>query len=258
MSKNVVYMVKLADSVKPGRTDAYDFSIRSWKSYCDKHDAELFILRERIYDESYMNAIWHKIFSIDVLKNSNVDFNKILVADCDTIIHPDAPNIFDVADDNICAIHNMGCYDWIIRSMENYSHELFDGYMFPLREYINSGILVINGKHAKFFNAVHDFYRENSDRIVNCQRTYGTGTDQPVINFLYHILNEPVTLLPFEWNMQELPRLEILDTDLTFTKFGYIYHFNGIPPTYKLYPNRDNESAVYQWMEYTYNKLYAK
>ena len=29
--------------------------------------------------------------------------------------------------------------------------------------------------------------------------------------------------------MQNMQRFEILDNELTFTKIGWIYHFNGIP-----------------------------
>ena len=29
--------------------------------------------------------------------------------------------------------------------------------------------------------------------------------------------------------MQDMNRFEILDDELTFTKLGWIYHFNGIP-----------------------------
>jgi len=35
---------------------------------------------------------------------------------------------------------------------------------------------------------------------------------------------------------------------LTFTKIGWIYHFNGIPN------NKDND-ACYHWMEKTWDKI---
>ncbi len=38
-----------------------------------------------------------------------------------------------------------------------------------------------------------------------------------------------ILLLGYEWNMQNMQRFEILDNELTFTKIGWIYHFNGIP-----------------------------
>ena len=41
--------------------------------------------------------------------------------------------------------------------------------------------------------------------------------------------------LGYEWNMQDLNRFELLDEELTFTKIGWIYHFNGIDDNVRNY-----------------------
>ena len=51
----------------------------------------------------------------------------------------------------------------------------------------------------------------------------------PVLNFSVKQKNIEYKQLGYEWNMQHMQRFEILDEDLTFTKIGWIYHFNGIP-----------------------------
>jgi hypothetical protein len=258
MSKqNVVFMVNLSEDLKKNRNAPYKFSVDSWKHYCDRHGCELFVLEDRIYDEDYMNANWHKMFAIPLLESNDIEFENILIVDSDTIVHPESPDVFNLADGTIRAVHNTGNYDWVIRSMENYSHEMFNGKMFPLDDYINTGLLLINKNHTSFFREVQEFYFDNVNKIMDVQRKYGVGTDQPVLNFLIHEHSQKLNLLPFEWNMQELPRLEILDLDLTFTNFGWVYHFNGIPPEYVLY-NHIDESSVYQWMKYTSEKLFNK
>ena len=35
--------------------------------------------------------------------------------------------------------------------------------------------------------------------------------------------------LPYEWNMTNMMKKEILSTSFGFTKVGWVYHFNGIP-----------------------------
>lgn len=253
---NVIFMVNLKETKKPNRTDSYKFSINSWKVYAERHSCLLYVLEERVIDEEMMNANWHKAFALSILRNSGIKYDKVLIVDSDTIPHPDAPCIFDVCTENgIHAVHNMGNYDWVIRSMENYSATLFNNYTFELDEYINTGVMVVDDSCYDFFNDVQEFYGENMYSIREIQERFGTGTDQPVLNFLIHLHNVPLHILPFEWNMQELPRLEILDTMLTFTKYGYVYHFNGISPDYKLY--NSPESSVYQWMNFVYNKLYG-
>jgi hypothetical protein len=49
--------------------------------------------------------------------------------------------------------------------------------------------------------------------------------------------------------MTGLNLMEALTDDLIFTKFGWVYHFNGIPDT--SYGNK-----VEYFMSKTYNKLY--
>jgi len=81
--KNVVFMMNV-DLAKEGRfassrTDPYKYSIDSWKRWCDKNDCELFVLQDRIYDESYMNANWHKLFAFQLLEANSIDYNQILI-----------------------------------------------------------------------------------------------------------------------------------------------------------------------------------
>ena len=58
-------------------------------------------------------------------------------------------------------------------------------------------------------------------------------------------------LLPYEFNMTDLVRKEILDDQLTFTKIGWIYHYCAIP-------NNHNQEATLYWMKKTYEHLYEK
>ena len=62
MSKNIVYMINLVEDAKLDRTRPYEFSIKSWQHYCTAYDCELYVLEDRIYEETYMNANFHKLF----------------------------------------------------------------------------------------------------------------------------------------------------------------------------------------------------
>ena len=57
-------------------------------------------------------------------------------------------------------------------------------------------------------------------------------------------------MLPYEFNMCDMPRKEILDDDLLFTKLGWIYQFNCIPN------NIDNQYTNY-FMKKTYEHFYG-
>jgi len=235
MSKNIVFIVNLEEQKKQGRGTPYHYSISSWDIWCKKNDCELFVLTERIYPENYMNANWHKLYVFQLLDDSGIDYDQILIVDADTIIHPNAPNIFELSKRKFCAVHNYGSYDWICRSIENYKKHLFPNVEVPLFEYFNSGIIICNKSHKNFYEKIINFYLNNQEKIRILQETYHVGTDQPVLNYFVQQEKIEYKQLPYEWNMQDLRRFEILDEELTFTKIGWIYHFNGIPDDMRNY-----------------------
>ena len=123
--KNIVFIVdvKLKGSGRWAgtRSDPYKFSIDSWKSWCNKNNCELFVLTEEILPHAHMPISWQRYYIFDLLEANGIEYDQILYVDADTIVHPDAPNIFEISDRKFCFVHNEGSYDWVLRSMENYS-----------------------------------------------------------------------------------------------------------------------------------------
>ena len=235
MSKNVVFIVNLEETKKQGRNTPYHLSVKSWDVWCKKNDVELFVLTERVYPEEYMNANWHKIFALNLLDANDIDYDQVMIVDADTMIHPDAPNVFDETEHKFCAVHNYGSYDWVCRSIENYKKHLFPEVDVNLFDYFNSGVIICNKKHKEFYDKVIEYYTENRDNIVRMQETYGVGTDQPVLNFMVQREDIDYKQLPYKWNMQDMTRFEILDEQLTFTNIGWLYHFNGLDDKVRYY-----------------------
>ena len=114
----------------------------------------------------------------------------------------------------------------------------------PLFEYFNSGVIICNKEHKEFYEKIIKFYLDNRDNIVKLQDTYGVGTDQPVLNFFVQKENIDYKQLGYEWNMQDMRRFEILDEELTFTKIGWIYHFNGIPDDLRNYMMKKTKGGI--------------
>lgn len=242
--KNIVFIVNLEESYKQGRNTPYHFAVQAWTKWCQTHNAELVVLTERIYPEDYMNANWHKLFVFQLLEASEIEYNQILIVDADTIPHPNSPNIFEMTDNKFCAVRNFGSMDWVCRSYENYKKHLFPDVTYSPFQYFNSGVLVVNKDHKQLYDDIIEFYKNNSDTILELQRTYGVGTDQPVLNFFIHKDNIQHKLLDYEWNMQDMNRFEILQNDV-YINIGWIYHFNSMPIDMRNY-----------LMQKTYNILY--
>ena len=243
---NIVFII---DIKKEGKTKKeYQYSIDSWKYFCDKYGHTLLVLDEPIVDTNYMGVIWQRYFLFDILDHNEIDYNQVLIVDADTIIHPDAPDIFTLTEDKYCLVHDDGDFDWILRSMENYHHHLFqDQPLFNWYEYFNSGFQIVNKSHREFFNTMRKFYEENVEQILWCQKTYGVGTDQTPLNYLLRRENIETKALSYKFNMSCMATKEVVNEAMQHTEVGYVMHFNGLP-------NKD-ESVPY-WMELTYKYLY--
>ena len=216
-----------------------NFSIKSWENWCQKNNCEIFILNESYYT----NNLFNKFIIFDLLENENISYDQILITNTDTIINPNAPNIFNLTQNKLCGCFYDSSYNWLFRSIENYSKFMFSGATFPYYEYLDMGVIIVNKKHKSFFKKIQDFYLHNEDNIAKMDQTFRVGTDSPIFNFLLHEDKIDLKVLPYEWNMQDMLRKEVIDPNLVFTEIGWIYQFN-------LLQNKE------YWMETTYKHLF--
>lgn len=250
--KNIVFIMDI-DLQGQGRWAStrrapYQYSIKSWQQWCKKNDAELFILSDCLLDHTEMGICWQRYYLFDILDSNEIEYDQILMVDADTIVHPDCPNVFNLTERKLVGVHNDGSYDWVLRSMENYSHYVFNGFMSKWWNYIDCGFIIVNETHKPFFTTITDFYWANKHLLKQVE-SFHVGTDQTPFNILVEREGIELKLLPYEFNMIDLNRKELLQENLPFTKIGHIYQFNGIP-------NNQNDSLTMYWMKKTYEHLY--
>ena len=252
--KNLVFMmdidIKGDGRYASSRRAAYKYSIDSWKRWCDKNNCELFILNDLVMDNNKMGICWQRYYLFDILEANEIEYDQVLMIDADTIVHPDTPNFFEMSEGKLCGAQFDGSWDWVLRSVENYSKYIFDGYMMPWYEYFDCGFILVNKNHKQFFQDIISFYFVNQDNLIKVQNTFHTGTDQTPVNMLVHQRGIDLKLLPYEFNMNDMNRKEILTEDLLFTKVGWIYQYNAIPN------NKDNQLTNY-FMKKTYEHFYG-
>ena len=252
--KNIVFTMDI-DLAGEGRYAStrrlpYQYSIKSWEKWCEKNDCELFVLTDLLLPQEEMAICWQRYYLFDILDANNIKYDQILSVDADTIVHPDCPNFFEMTDRKMCGGHCEGSYDWIIRSIENYGKFFFDGHVMDFWKYIDCGFVVINETHRDFFTQVTDFYNENADLLRQVEKEWHAGTDQTPVNILIHDRDVNFKWLPYEYNMCDMTRKELLTDDLLFTKWGWIYQYNSIP-------NNKEDKLTYHWMKKTYEYLYG-
>lgn len=230
------------------RRAPYQYSIKSWQQWCDKNNAELFLLTDLLLDHNEMGICWQRYYLFDILESNNINYDQILMVDADTIVHPNCPNVFNMSEHKLVGVHCEASYDWILRSLENYGKYAFNNFISKWWNYIDCGFIIVNEVHKPFFKSIIDFYWENKNLLKDLESLH-VGTDQTPFNILVEREKVDLKLLPYEFNMVDMVRKEILTEDLLFTKIGYIYQYNCIPN------NKDNQ-ATYYWMKKTYDYLF--
>ena len=255
MAKNVIFMMNVdlkgEGRFASSRIKPYELSVKSWKHWADKNDCELFVLREPLIDHNVMGICWQRWYVFDLLESNGIEYDQILSVDADTIVHPDCPNFFEMTDRKFTVVHFDGSWDWVLRSLESYSKFVFSGYQLEdWSKYFDSGFWIVNEQHKEFAKLMTDTYHENIQLFKQMEDTFHTGTEQTPLNFLVNMEGVEMTHLPYEFNMNDMPRKELLHDDMLFTKVGWVYQFNCIPN------NKDNELTNF-WMQKAYQHFYG-
>jgi len=246
--KNIVFITAIESPTNVQRSEAYKYSIDSWKVWCRANKCDLRVLDEPLFDYSEMKPNYYRYYCFELLGDE--PFNQICLVDADTIVHPLCPNFFELTNNEFCAVHNEGDYDWLCRSVENYEYEFFGRQNVEpsyIWNYFNTGFLVLNKNFKYIFDELLDLYWNNQSKVQSMQQKYGVGTDQPLLNMLVRNKNMKVNLLPYQFNMQDLSRKNVLDERMLFLNIPGIYHFNAIS---------SGTQAVNQWMEKVFKYLY--
>jgi hypothetical protein len=248
MKKNIIFIPYIQ---RDSRSKTYNYSIKSWEHFCTKNNCELFLLEDLLLPIEEAKITWQRYYIFDILEANNIEYDQIAMIDADTIVHPECPNFFKLVNHKFGGVVNLGSQDWILRSIENYKKYIFNDIdvNVPYHQYINGGFQVFNKRHKDFFKKMLDFYFSNKDNLISMQNTFHTGTDQTPLNYLLQLEKVDIEYLPYEFNMCDMNRFEILTDDLLFTKLGWIYHYNAIP-------NNVNSTRVHYFMEKTYKYLY--
>jgi lipopolysaccharide biosynthesis glycosyltransferase len=254
--KNIVFIPNI--DLGNGRNNAYHYSIDSWKAWCDKNNCELLVWEDLLFPVDYMKVTWQRYYLFDILEANDINYDQILMVDADTIVHPDCPNFFVIADGKYCGVMNDGDYEWVLRSIRGFGDELFNGMRVNPWNYINGGFQILNKNHKEFFESMKKYYNDNSSLISDTILKLKTATDQTILNLMLHKNQIDVKVLPDCYNLQDLTRKNLLYIDkscwwsdeLHYLNAGWVYHFNAIPQ------NNMGRDVNY-WMKRTYEELYV-
>ena len=240
MKKNVVWWVGVKNdlySEKYGGWEWIDISKKTWQYWCKKNNVEFVAFEEPIEKNlTDFRINWQKaIFVFDELERRNIDYNQICLIDCSHMIKWNAPNFFELTNNQFCALRDMDNLKWIHDSIKGY--ESFFNYKLDIKKYVNSSPMIFNESHKEIFKSFKQLYYDNVDTFVELQdKIVRKGTEQTPLNYWLQINNVDINLsLPLPFKLTHMNRKELfshnwqINQDKTpfFIKYGYDWVFTG-------------------------------
>ena len=237
MKKNVVWWVGVKNdlySEKYGGWEWIDISKKTWQYWCKKNNVEFVAFEEPIEKNlTDFRINWQKaIFVFDELERRNIDYNQICLID---MIKWNAPNFFELTNNQFCALRDMDNLKWIHDSIKGY--ESFFNYKLDIKKYVNSSPMIFNESHKEIFKSFKQLYYDNVDTFVELQdKIVRKGTEQTPLNYWLQINNVDINLsLPLPFKLTHMNRKELfshnwqINQDKTpfFIKYGYDWVFTG-------------------------------
>jgi len=244
MKKNILFFtfLKANDS---NVSNYVEWALNTWKHYAKRHNCEIFILEEALHDTEWMRPTWQRWYVYDLLKANNIAYNQVALIDVDTMVKWDAPDIFELSENNYSGVRDDVSVGWNCNSIDGYKR-FFPEVNLEWDNYINNGVLVLpTWDGEEFCEKVKTFYLENVDTLRDLQHhSLKKGTDQTPVNYLalQHFGENRIKYLSKKLNMTHLettfsftpswnPGDEVFKpTGIpSFIKHGYIWHFNALP-----------------------------
>lgn len=229
MNRHLIYMVNVNDPKSKVNCNEYaQYAVKSWEYYCKKYNIDLLIIDENIGQFDY--PIWNK----ELCYKFGQGYDKIGLVDSDTMIRWDAPNIFDlVNEEKFYGVNDLCDLNWLFGSISD-RQRFFPDVNININKYLNAGVLFFGKKHLPLFESFLNFYLENKDEI---QAIKGGGKEQTLLNFWLQKNDVEIEVLSPEWNLLSIHRKNMfqnnwqlkIDPIPYFMKYAFVWHFTGFP-----------------------------
>ena len=228
MKKNIVFFTSMDKA--PDTLDYKEWCYRSWEVWCKKNDVEIFVLDQELRDKAVMKPTWQRWHVLEILEHNDIEYDQVAMVDVDTMIHPEAPNFFELTDNKFGVVGEDVMVEWIYNSITGYQ-DMFPDVHFDWTTYWNNGFIVVNKSHKELCKAITDFYYDNEQELRQRQHvTLKKGSDQTPVNYMVRKLEVPVAYLDKRWNFTHMHIRGVLNNAL-FLDCAWMYHFNGFEKT---------------------------
>jgi len=198
--------------------------IKSWKIYANKFDIDIYIFNDLLEPiegiSSWENGAWSKW---DGVKSLIDKYDKILLADADTLIRWDCVDIFELTKNyDFCCIKDIGGPNTGIYHFKQWETHPDSNFTLNYHDYFNTGILVFNKDTGKIIIENLDKYFifwKNQKGIQKIDAVEQTAINIIAQKYFY----KDIIFLDDVFNNMVLCKYH----DFSFINDSYIWHFTG-------------------------------
>ena len=113
MSKNLIYTVAVNHETSQFKnTDYSQYCLMSWEKWCKKRNIDFLVIDT--HEPNFKYPHWDKYTIFNHIDN---EYEKIGLVDSDTMVHWDAPNPFDLYNDEWCWVKDLSNLRWTSKSI---------------------------------------------------------------------------------------------------------------------------------------------
>lgn len=251
MPPRIVIMAAIPGTIRRGSvlrsTTGYQrYGAATWKWWCERNDARFVLLNTTIGGEQFtcLPPTFQRWLAPESIVREYGPDVEIAMVDADTMIRWDSPTPFAEAAGRLSAVVD-GNVRWIDRSI-NAFQEFFPGVRMRWWEAFNSGVVILNGRHAQLLRRFVEFSLDRWSELCPVIYAEDVGTDQPLLNLYLKSIGEPVHFLPLGFNLQHCVNLNPFEAILAssspeehaktfsspwlydFVDLAHIWHFTNV------------------------------
>lgn len=217
----------------PDNIEYAKWCYESWKVWAEKYEVHILSFNDPLRNVAEMKPTWQRWHIFDILDSNNItDFSQVALIDVDTLIHPDAPNFFDITADRpgIGVVQDDLMVEWVLNSLKGYK-KFFPETVLDWTEYFNCGFIVLKNDEQcrSLCSSITGFYYVNEKELRELQHTtLRKGSDQTPVNYIAEAKGVSKIFLNKRWNFTHTHIRGILTPyNNILQDAAYVYHFNG-------------------------------
>jgi hypothetical protein len=222
----------------------------TWKWWCERNGAEFVVLDAPLGGEEHrrLPPTVQRWLAPDLLAREFGANCEIAMIDADTMIRWDAPSLFHAAGGEFSAVRDVAVR-WGHNALAAF-REFFPEVGLSWWELFNTGVIVMNARHAPIMRDFVEFLAHRWPEIDNVIQAADVGTDQVLLNYFLRLRNTPVHFIPQPFNFlhcvnigpavtkfdsvlaqspaEDAKEVLALSWLLDFIDLAYVWHFTNV------------------------------